>query len=190
MTAQHNIRLATADDASAIQAIYAPYVEGTAITFELEAPSVAEMARRITTTLENYPWLVIETDEGIVGYAYAGAFRPRAAYKRSVELSIYIAQDKRGGGLGRALYAQLEEILRKQGIQNMYACITSTARPDDPYLSPGSVHFHEKLGFAYVGTFRNCGFKFGNWYSMLWMGKDIGEHEADPAPFVPVSQLT
>lgn len=117
------IRPAIPEDAEALLEVYAPYVLQTAITFEYEVPSVEEFAGRVRGTLARYPYLVAERDGKIVGYAYVSAFHARPAYDWAVETSIYVAQACRGGGVGRALYEKLEEVLRRQNILNLNACI-------------------------------------------------------------------
>jgi len=167
-------------DAAQLLAIYAPYVENTAISFEYEVPSVEEFKGRIENTIKKYPYIAA-CDEGgrILGYAYAGVFHARKAYDRSVETSIYVASDIRRGGVGRALYAELERQLLSQGILNMYACIAAP-RGEDENLNEDSLRFHEAMGFSLVGRFTCCGFKFGKWYDMVWMEKLLGEHTGNP----------
>lgn len=172
------IRLATPADAEAMLGIYRPYVEETAVSFELEAPGVNEFATRIERTLVRYPWLVAERAGVAVGYAYAGPLKTRAAYDHSVEVSIYLRQDEHGHGLGRTLYEQLETRLKAQGVRNLYACITYSPDEDDPFLTRVSVGFHEHMGYERVGLFHDCGLKFGRWYSVVWMEKMIGDHPA------------
>jgi phosphinothricin acetyltransferase len=111
-----------------------------------------------------------------VGYAYASAFKERAAYQWAVETSIYVDMQKRQNGVGRLLYEALEQRLREQGILNSNACI-SYAEVEDDHLTNGSVHFHEKLGYELVAHFHKCGKKFGKWYDMVWMEKMLGEHK-------------
>lgn len=170
------IREAAVDDAARLLEIYAYYVEKTAITFEYDVPSLEEFRGRIAHIKERYPYLVIERDGVIEGYAYAGVFKDRAAYDRSCEMTIYLDREAVGGGLGRKLYEALEEALKARGILNLYACI---GYPDeaDEYLDYNSAQFHEHLGYRTVGTFHQCGYKFGRWYSMIWMEKMIGEHK-------------
>lgn len=182
-----SVRPVRAGDAAEIAEIYRPYVENTAITFEYEAPDAREIERRIANTVPKYPYIVAEADKKIVGYAYAGSFHERAAYERSVETSIYVASLARGGGIGALLYNHLEELLCSHGFLNMNACIAVAADDgeNDPYITDGSVRFHEKLGFAYVGRFHKCGIKFNRWYDMIWMEKLIGEHLTDPAALMP-----
>jgi len=154
------IRTANVGDAPSALAIYAHYVENTAVSFEYEAPSVEEFSARIANTLGRYPYLVVEDDGEIRGYAYAGAFNPRAAYDRSCEVSIYVRHDARGKGYGRALYEALEKDLCERGILNLYACIASPVEEDE-YLTRDSERFHARLGFERVGEFHKCGHKFG-----------------------------
>lgn len=169
------IRPATEGDAAEIRGIYAPYVVETAITFEYEVPGVEEMAARIRRTLSRYPYLCAVEGGKVVGYAYAGAFKDRAAYIPSAELSVYVAGGMRGRGIGRALYAELEAELRARGVVNAYACVAVPTDKADARLTDASVRFHERLGFRVVGRFTDCATKFGRWYSMAWLGKVIGE---------------
>ena len=183
------IRTAALDDAAALLAIYAPYVEQTAITFEYEVPSLEEFRGRIAHTLRRYPYLVAEENGEILGYAYTGPFGERAAYSWAVETSIYLRQDVRGKGLGKRLYQALEEISRAQHVQSLYACI-AYPDADDAHLSGNSVAFHTHLGYTTVGRFPHCGYKFGTWYNMTWMEKTLGDHAVPPAPFVPFPELS
>ena len=173
------IRSARCEDAEALVAIYRPYVEETAITFEYEVPSVELFVGRMRKVQEQFPFLVAEVDSELVGYAYVGAFKERAAYDWAVETSIYLKKGKRGLGIGRQLYDALEGILKLQGILNLNACI-AYPEVEDAYLTRGSVAFHERLGFEWVGRFHKCGYKFDTWYDMVWMEKHIGEHHASP----------
>lgn len=173
------IRNAVPEDAAALLAVYAPYVTDTAITFEYDVPTEEEFRSRIAATLEKYPYFAAEKDGRVVGYAYAGPFHARAAYGWSAELSIYLAPEAKGMGLGRRLYEALEAALGKMGILNLYACI-SWPEVEDEYLDRHSVSFHTHMGFRPVGEFRQCGWKFGRWYSMVWMEKFIGGHDGPP----------
>ena len=173
-----HIRTASPDDAAALLAIYAPYVLETAITFEYDVPSTEEFVRRITHTLEKYPYLVAEKDHTILGYAYAGPFHERAAYDWAVETSIYVDENLKHSGIGRLLHDALENALKKQGILNMNACIACTPT-EDPHLNNNSVEFHTHMGYRLVGEFYQCGYKFRTWYNMVWMEKQIGEHLTD-----------
>ena len=173
--AETRIRFATTDDAPELLAIYAPYVERTAITFETRVPSLEEFAQRIELTLARYPYLVAERDGVIVGYAYAGPFKTRAAYDWSVETSVYVRTDARRTGAGGLLYRTLERVLAAQGILNLNACI-AYGEHEDEYLTRDSVKFHERLGYRMVGEFHQCAHKFGRWYNVVWMEKSIGDH--------------
>ena len=170
------IRKATIDDAERLLEIYAYYVENTAITFECEVPSLEEFRHRIGGTLKKFPYLVLEEDGVIQGYAYAGAFVGRAAYDHSCETTIYLDHNSKGRGYGRALYEVLERTLKDRGILNLYACIGDPV-VEDEYLTRNSERFHQHLGFSKVGTFHKCGYKFSRWYNMIWMEKIIGEHD-------------
>ena len=167
------IRAATSADAEALLTIYAPYVRETAITFELDVPSLEEFASRIARTLERYPYFVAERAGRIVGYAYAGPFKERAAYARSAEVSVYVEGAARRSGVGRALYGALEDELARRGIANLYACI-AYQRGEDEFLDLGSVRFHERMGYRQVGHFHECACKFGHLYDMVWMEKIVG----------------
>lgn len=181
-------RTAKAEDAEALLKIYAPYVKDTAISFEYEVPSVEEFGGRIARTLERYPYIVAEKDGVIMGYAYVSTFHERKAYDWAVETSIYMRRECRGNGYGRQLYQALEDILKKQHVSNLYACI-AYVEPEDEHLTNASMHFHERLGYKLTGTFKKCGYKFNKWYDMIWMEKIIGEHPENPEPFIPFCEL-
>ncbi len=172
MTKIRNVELT---DAERLLEIYDYYVKNTAITFEYETPSLDEFKARIENITKRYPYLVIERNGRIEGYAYAGVFKNRAAYDWSCETTIYIDRDARKSGMGRMLYEALEERLRAMGILNMYACIGYPEKEDE-YLTKNSAEFHEHLGYTRVGEFHKCGRKFNRWYNMIWMEKFIGEH--------------
>lgn len=169
------IRDAVPEDAKALLDIYAYYVEKTAITFEYDVPSLDEFADRIRKISSKYPYIVIISDNRIIGYAYAGVFKDRAAYDRSVEMTIYLDRNESKKGVGRTLYEALESRLKDMGILNLYACIGYPIEEDE-YLTKNSAQFHEHLGYSLCGTFHKCGYKFGRWYDMVWMEKMIGEH--------------
>lgn len=183
MTAPHSpalsIRFATPADAEALVAIYAPYILKTAITYEYEIPTIAEFAHRIETYSAKYPYLVAELDGTPVGYAYACPLGSRPAFDWAVKTAIYIREDCKGLGMGKALYEKLEAILRSMGIRTMTAAVASVEH-DDPYLTNASIAFHLRMGFAPVGTFHNAGCKFGRWYDLTWLEKGIGRYENDP----------
>ena len=173
------IRVATIQDAKELSTIYAPYVENTAITFEYAVPTVAEFERRMGRVLEKYPYLVAERNGKIAGYAYAGAFNTRAAYDWAAEATVYVRQDQKHLGIGRELYEALEKVLALQNILNLNACI-AYPEVEDEYLTQNSVGFHAHLGYRLVGEFHQCGYKFGRWYSMVWMEKHLSGHPEHP----------
>lgn len=170
------LRAATIADAAQIREIYAPYVLGTAITFEYEVPSEEEFAQRISHTLEHYPYIVAEDADGkIVGYAYAGAYYGRAAYSRSVEVSIYVEARQHRRGVGRWLYEELEKELGERGFLNLTACIAWTDEPNR-YLTHQSPLFHKHMGYGQCAHFHKIGYKFGRWFDIIWMEKMLGKH--------------
>lgn len=176
-------RLARADDAKAIRDIYAPVVEETVISFEFEPPGVEEMTRRMAAVTPQYPWLVAEDRGAVAGYAYAGRHSDRDAYGWSVDVSVYLAVDQRGRGLGRALYERLLELLRLQGFGSAYAGITLP--------NPASVGLHEAMGFTPVGVYRDVGWKMGRWHDVGWWQRPLNPpNGADPAPPRTVPELT
>lgn len=171
-----SVRMATVKDAYQILEIYGYYVANTAISMEYDVPSLVDFEKRIENTLERYPYLVAEQNDKIIGYAYAGKFHPRAAFYRSAEVSIYIHKDAQKCGLGRRLYEEIESILSKQGILNVYASIAYTD-VEDEYLTNNSAQFHEHMGYKKVAQFNNCCIKFDRWYHLIWMEKFLGEHK-------------
>lgn len=175
------IRMAEEADAAILLSIYAPYVEKTAITFEYEVPTEQEFKNRIAATLKRYPYLVAESGGQIMGYAYASAFKERAAYDWAVETSVYVSEAARRTGTGSVLYEALESFLKRQNVINVNACIA--------YPNPGSIAFHEKYGYRTVGHFTKCGYKLGQWWDMVWMEKMLGNHPQVPKAFIPVGRL-
>ncbi len=172
------VRDAALKDAGRILEIYAYYVRNTAISFEYDVPTLSEFQDRMRNTMKRYPYLVIERDGIIQGYAYAGPFVGRAAYGWSCELTIYLDPGARKCGLGRRLYEALEDRLRETDILNLYACI-GYPETEDEYLNRNSADFHAHLGFTTAGRFHKCGYKFGRWYDMIWMEKLIGKHRTE-----------
>ena len=183
------IKLATTDDAEAIVAIYEPYVRNTAITFEYEVPDPEEFRSRIRETLKTHPYLVATEGGSIAGYAYAGPLRKRAAYQHSAEMSIYIDQRYRQHGIGRSLYLELEKQLVRQNVFSLYAGVTVSDRPDDAYVTDGSICFHERMGYTRIGEYHLCGYKFGQWYNVAWFEKSLGTRPEKPDPFIPFSVM-
>jgi phosphinothricin acetyltransferase len=174
------IRLAEEGDAPQIAAIYAPVVRDTIISFEAEPPSAEEIARRVRDTLVRWPWLVCERDGEVLGYAYAGAHRSRVAYQWSVDVSVYVRDDARQRGVGRALYTSLIAALDLQGFYNAYAGI---ALPNN-----ASVGLHEAMGFRLVGVYRGVGYKLGAWRDVGWWGLALHEGTASEArPNTPIA---
>jgi L-amino acid N-acyltransferase YncA len=177
------IRAATPGDAGEIAAIYAPYVEGSVISFELEAPGPEVIGERMASAGELYPWLAAEAESGeLIGYAYASAFRPRAAYSWTVETSVYVSRAAHGRGVGSALYGPLLGILTAQGFTQAIAAI---ALPNDR-----SVAIHERFGFFHAGTYRKVGFKLDNWWDVgLWQCTlaEAANPPADPMPWRAVA---
>lgn len=172
------IRTATPADAAAVAAIYAPIVQHTAISFETEPPDAAEMRSRLDKTLASLPWLVAEDDAGTVcGYAYASKHRERAAYQWSVDTTVYVREDQRGRGVGRALYGHLLPALAELGYCQAFAGI---ALPN-----AGSVGLHEAVGFQPLGVYRAVGFKHGQWRDVGWWQKTLAtpEEPQPPRPF-------
>ncbi|GBF32375.1 phosphinothricin N-acetyltransferase [Desulfocucumis palustris] len=175
------IRLAAINDAEQILGIYSPYVENTAISFEISSPSLEEMEKRIQRLSTNYPWIVFEDGNQILGYAYASAHHERAAYRWAVDVSIYVKQNSRGGGIGKALYSSLLSILRLQGYYNAYAIITM---PND-----ASVGIHEYFGFRKAAQFSNVGYKFGKWHDVGWWELFLEQHDANPEEPLAISNI-
>ncbi len=182
------IRLATIEDAAAIRRIYEPYVLNTAISFEYDVPSVEDFQQRISNTLINYPYYVAVLDDKVVGYVYAGVFHSRVAYSHSVEMSIYLDESVKGKGIGRALYNKMEQTLASQNICMVHACIASPDEEDER-LTDDSEKFHAKMGYKLAGRHDRCGYKFGKWYSIVWMDKVIGEKSGTIGDFIPFSKL-
>lgn len=176
-----SIRVAGDKDAAAVAAIYAPFVEGNATSFEAQPPSMADMRQRIAETTVAYPWLVCECDGVIAGYAYATRHRVREAYQWCVETSVYVHSDFHRSGVARGLYTSLFAILAAQGFVNAYAGITlPNAR---------SVALHEGLGFLPLAVYRGVGFKTGHWHDVGWWQLVVSPHPASPEPPTPLAEV-
>ncbi|MEE2775930.1 MAG: GNAT family N-acetyltransferase [Acidobacteriota bacterium] len=159
--------------------MYAPIVRETAISFEESPPTVEEMADRIGVTLESFPWLVC--DEGrVAGYAYAGSYRSRGAYRWSAETTVYVSEDHRRQGLAAALYTSLLALLELQGFRTALAGIT---QPNE-----ASVSIHERLGFKPIGIFESVGFKLGDWRDVGWWRRPLGDSAPRDRPPLPLAQ--
>ncbi len=179
------MRLRIADperDAERVAEIYRPYVTESLVSFEEVAPGAAEMADRMRATLAWTPWLVAEDNDGrVVGYAYASRHRDRPGYRWSVDISVYIDAGWHRRGVGRALYAELLDILRRQRFINVYAGI---ALPN-----PGSIALHESLGMSLVGVYEKVGFKLGEWPDVAWYGMRLAEPADQPAEPISLPAL-
>jgi phosphinothricin acetyltransferase len=171
------IRTARPEDSGAIAAIYAPFVRDSHVSFETEPPTAAEIAARIRTTLTYAPWLVHEAGGEVDGYAYGSRFRDRPAYSWSAEASVYVREDRRGRGIGRALLAALLEALAERGFRNAFAII---ALPNEP-----SIALFESLGFAPAGTWRAAGWKLGAWWDVGVWQKTLREGLVPSEPARP-----
>lgn len=168
------IRPSLESDVPAIAAIYAHAVTNGLATFELEAPSAAEMAARWATIAgDGFPFLTAERDGAILGYAYAAEYRSRPAYRFTVEDSVYVSPLFQGRGVGRALLAQLIERCEALGFRSMVAVIGDTA-------SAGSIRLHETLGFTHAGGLENVGYKHGRWLATVLMQRPLGQGAASP----------
>jgi phosphinothricin acetyltransferase len=174
-----SIRLAGNEDAAEIAAIYAPIVRDTTISFELEPPDEREIAQRMDAHRDLYPWLVCEIDGRVAGYAYASSFRSRAAYRASVETSVYVAETFRRCGVAGALY---DVLLRELTLQRFHIAIGVIALPND-----SSVALHERLGFEKVGVLHEAGWKSGAWRDVgIWERRLT---EADSGEIRPVAAI-
>jgi L-amino acid N-acyltransferase YncA len=162
------VRPATLTDIPAITRIYGHAVAHGTASFELTPPDEAEMARRMNELIPNgFPYLAAEIDGALAGYAYAALYRTRPAYRSTLEDSVYVAYDRQGGGIGRALLAALIEATEQRGFRQMIAVIGDSEQA-------ASIALHAALGFAYVGTLPNVGFKFGRWLDTVLMQRALG----------------
>ncbi len=166
------IREATTADAAACVEIYAPIVEQTTTSFETEVPAVDEFAKRMRRCIATHAWLVAELDGRIVGYAYGGTHRTRAAYQWSAEVSAYVREGFRRRGVARSLYAELFDRLRERGYCNAFAGITL---PND-----SSVAMHVAMGFSFIGVYHKIGFKFDQWCDVAWYELRLRDVEHPP----------
>ncbi len=175
------IRMATPEDGAAFAEVYRPAVVGCPVSFEIEPPDGAEMARRVAGTLARFPWLAFEENGVALGYAYAGTHRARPAYQWSAEVSAYVHENARRRGVARALYTSLFAIIRHLGYCNAYAGITLP--------NAASVGLHESLGFRPVGVFHDVGYKLGRWHDVGWWERPLGERVAHPEPPRAIADL-
>ena len=175
------LRLARLEDTDALLAIYAPYVLETCITFEYAVPCRDEFTGRLRRTGGDYPWLVLEEEGRITGYAYAARHMERAAYQWNAVLSVYMDRARTGRGGGRALYGALLDLLAMQGIRNAYGCVTV---PNE-----ASEALHAAFGFRLLGEFPASGYKAGGWHGIRWYGRSLNRSDAAPARVLSVEEI-
>jgi len=176
-----SIRFARLSDIPAMLDIYGHYVRNTTYSFEYTVPTEEEFTRRFRQITEQFAWLVWEEGGQVLGYAYGSAPFERAAYQWCSELSIYLHPSVQGKGVGRQLYTLSQQILQLQGYQRIYAIITSE--------NPGSVAFHEKMGYQTVAQFPGCGVKFGRRLGTIWMEKGLNSVEIPTQAPIPASYI-
>jgi L-amino acid N-acyltransferase YncA len=177
------LRLAEPSDAPQIAAIYAPFCLETAVSFEMTAPGEATMRERISTLVQRYPWLVAVSVTGdVLGYAYAGKHRERAAYRWSVDFTAYLAPEAKRRGIGTELYRALVRICQSLGYYRALAGITL---PNE-----ASVRLHEKIGFRPIGVYRRVGFKLGRWHDVGWWNLDLLPEEDAPREPRSIGEIT
>lgn len=175
------IRLAATDDAASVLAIYGPIIRDSATSFELEVPTQQDIASRIQTTLQKFPWIVLCENGAVRGYAYGTTHRARAAYGWTVETSVYIDASAQGRGVGRALYESLLAILTLQGFGNALGGITLP--------NTGSVRLHEACGFKHVGVYHGIGYKFGQWHDVGWFERRLTSMDKAPNRVMSMDEL-
>ncbi|HEY0237754.1 MAG TPA: GNAT family N-acetyltransferase [Friedmanniella sp.] len=168
------VRDATTADAAACAAVYAPYVLGTAASFELDPPGAEELALRIAAALRTHAWLVAERDGTPVGYAYATAYKPRPAYRWTCEVSVYVDAAQQRGGVGRSLYLALLERLAARGFRTAVATMTLP--------NAASAGLHEALGFSPAGMLARVGWKHGHWHDVALLRRTLGPELGDAGP--------
>lgn len=177
-----SVRQATVQDVPRILEIYAHYVKNTAISFEYDVPTLEAFTQRFLGITAWFPWLVWEEDGTVLGYAYGSRPFERAAYQWSAESSIYLCPEACGKGIGKKLYAALEQLLRQQGYRKVYAIITTANEP--------SVAFHRAAGFCHTASMPECGYKLGQWYGTIWMEKELNTWDTPPREPVSVHKIT
>lgn len=175
------IRVATTQDAPALAAIYAPYVQSTPISFEFSAPGPEEFARRLQALAGRFPWFVCEWEGRVAGYAYASPFGERQGFAWAAETAIYIGANMQGKGIGQRLYAALFETMRRLGYYSLYARIAAP--------NPQSEGFHTRLGFVPEATLHKAGCKFGQWHDLAYYLYTLRPYAENPAPPMPFSFL-
>ena len=163
------IRAATEADLPAITSIYEHAVRFGTATFELDPPDLAEMTRRFRALAHGqFPYLAAELDGAVIGYAYVGPYRPRPAYRFSVENSVYFDPKAQGRGIGKLIMQELIAQSERRGFRQMVAVIGDSA-------NVASIGVHRATGFRMIGTCENVGFKFGRWLDTVMMQRDLGE---------------
>lgn len=173
MTGEKVIRPATVKDAAAILGIYEEYIKNTAVTFEIEVPSLVAFEERMERIMSGFPWLVCEMDGEIAGYAYASKHGERASYRWSADLSVYIHEKFHRNHIASELYDEVIALLQKQGYYTVYAGVSTP--------NPKSEAFHEAYGFRCLGEFKNVGYKLGEWRGVAWYELPIAEYVNEPA---------
>ena len=175
------IRTATVQDLPRILEIYAPYIKNTAISFEYEVPSLEAFTQRFLGIIAKFPWLVWEENDVILGYAYGSLPFERAAFQWSAEASIYLCPEAFGKGIGRKLYAALEQLLQKQGYKKVYAIITTA--------NDASIAFHKAVGYRHTATMPDCGYKLGAWHGIVWMEKELNTWDVPSCVPLSIEQI-
>ncbi|MBQ8798325.1 MAG: N-acetyltransferase [Lachnospiraceae bacterium] len=172
MAGQKKIRFATVKDAAAILEIYGEYIRNTAVTFEIEVPTLSAFEERMERIMSQFPWLVCEIDGEIAGYAYASKHGERAAYRWSADLSVYIHEKFHRNHIASELYDEVIALLRKLGYYTVYAGVSTP--------NPKSEAFHGAYGFQCLGEFKNVGYKLGEWHGVAWYELPIAEYVKEP----------
>ena len=175
------LRLAGERDVPGMLAIYRPYIETTAITFEYDVPSEADFLARFRDITARCPWLTAEEDGQLLGYAYLDRAFARAAYQWAADVSVYLRPEARRQGLGRRFYALLERMAALQGYQVVYGLVTTD--------NAASCRFHEAMGYRPAGFLADCGFKLGRWHGVTWYEKRLCPPAAPARPPVPAPEM-
>jgi L-amino acid N-acyltransferase YncA len=176
------IRLAGEQDGREAAGIYAPFCASSVVSFEYAAPTPDEMAARIRAVTTHFPWLVLDIDGAVAGYAYASRHSERVAYQWSVNTAIYVGDGHRGRGVGRTLYLTLFDLLVLQGFFKACAGITLP--------NPASVGLHETVGFELVGVYRGIGYKLGGWHDVAWYERSLRPEQQSPSAPRPLADIS
>lgn len=175
------IRLATPEDSKAILDIYSPFILNTTISFEQVVPELSEFTQRIIDTLTDFPYLVYQEDDEILGYAYAGKHAQRYSYLYSANVSIYINENHHSKGVGKALYTTLFDILTQLGYFSAFSAITST--------NEKSSGLHKYFEFEQVGYFKKVGYKFDSWLDLIWLQKSLNDYNGEILPLKSMQDI-